>query len=72
MRIAFVHRTINDYTVETPYKRGIGGTESALCYLSVELAKRGHSVSLLTNTSTPGPLRECRVPELQDQPDSRT
>jgi glycosyltransferase involved in cell wall biosynthesis len=54
MRIAFVHRTVNDYTVETPNKRGIGGTESALCYLSLELAKLGHSVSLLTNTSTPG------------------
>ena len=61
MRIVFVHRTINDYTVETPYMRGIGGTESALCYLSVELAKRGHSVSLLTNASNPGRYRnvEC-------------
>ena len=61
MRIAFVHRTVNDYTVETPYLRGIGGTESALCYLSVELAKRGHSVSLLTSASNPGRYRnvEC-------------
>ena len=61
MRIVFVHRTINDYTVETPYVRGIGGTESGLCYLSVELAKRGHSVSLLTNASNPGRYRnvEC-------------
>lgn len=61
MRIVFVHRTINDYTVETPYLRGIGGTESALCYVSVELAKRGHTVSLLTNASNPGRYRnvEC-------------
>ena len=61
MRIVFVHRTVNDYTVETPYVRGIGGTESALCYLSIELAKRGHAVSLLTNTTTPGRYRnvEC-------------
>ena len=61
MRIVFVHRTVNDYTVETPYLRGIGGTESALCYLSVELAKRGHVVSLLTNASNPGRYRnvEC-------------
>ena len=61
MRIVFVHRTINDYTVETPYLRGIGGTESALCYLSVELAQRGHAVSLLTNASNPGRYRnvEC-------------
>ena len=61
MRIVFVHRTVNDYTVETPYMRGIGGTESALCYLSIELAKRGHAVSLLTNTTAPGRYRnvEC-------------
>ena len=61
MRIVFVHRTVNDYTVETPYLRGIGGTESALAYLSVELAKRGHLVSLLTNASAPGRYRnvEC-------------
>ena len=61
MRIVFVHRTINDYTVETPYLRGIGGTESALCYVAVELAHRGHSVSLLTNASNPGRYRnvEC-------------
>ncbi len=58
MRIVFVHRTVNDYTVETPYQRGIGGTESALCYLSVELAKRGHAVSLLTSTSVPGRYRD--------------
>ena len=61
MRIVFVHRTVNDYTVETPYQRGIGGTESALCYVSVELAKRGHTVSLLTSTTSPGRYRgvEC-------------
>jgi len=61
MRICFIHRTVNDYTVETPYQRGIGGTESALCYVSVGLAKLGHSVSLLTNTSAPGRYKnvEC-------------
>ena len=58
MRIVFVHRTVNDYTVETPNMRGIGGTESALAYLSIELAKRGHAVSLLTNTSAPGRYRD--------------
>jgi hypothetical protein len=43
--------------VETPHLRGIGGTESANAYVSVELAKLGHSVALLTNTSTPGYYR---------------
>jgi glycosyltransferase involved in cell wall biosynthesis len=57
MRICFVHRTVNDYTVETPYLRGIGGTESALAYVAVELAGLGHDVSLLTNTSAAGRFR---------------
>ena len=54
MRIVFVHRTIVDYTVETPYRHAVGGTEAGLSYLSVELAKLGHSVVLLANTSEPG------------------
>jgi glycosyltransferase involved in cell wall biosynthesis len=61
MRIAFVHRTVVDYTAETPYERGIGGTESALAYLAAELARLGHSVQMLTNVSAPGRYRgvEC-------------
>lgn len=54
MRIVFVHRTIVDYTVETPYSKGVGGTEAALSYLTVELARLGHSVTLVANSSMPG------------------
>jgi glycosyltransferase involved in cell wall biosynthesis len=54
MRIVFIHRTIVDYTVETPYEKGVGGTEAALSYLTVELARLGHSVTLVANPSTPG------------------
>lgn len=54
MRIIFVHRTVVDYTVETPYQRAVGGSEAGMAYLSVELAKLGHSVVHLANTSTPG------------------
>jgi glycosyltransferase involved in cell wall biosynthesis len=54
MRIAFYDRTPVDYTPETPFVRPLGGSESAQCYLSIELAKRGHSVALVTNTSVPG------------------
>jgi glycosyltransferase involved in cell wall biosynthesis len=57
VRIAFVHRTVVDYTVETPYRRAIGGTESALVYVATALAARGHLVSLLTNASDPGLYR---------------
>jgi Glycosyl transferases group 1 len=54
VRIVFIHRTVVDYTVETPYRQAVGGTEAGLSYLSVELAKLGHSVVLLANTSQPG------------------
>jgi glycosyltransferase involved in cell wall biosynthesis len=61
MRINLVHRTIVDYTTETPYERGVGGSDAANAYLAAELAKLGHSVVLVTNTSTPGRFRgvEC-------------
>ena len=61
MRIIFVHRTIVDYTVETPYQRAIGGTEAGVSYLSAELASLGHSVVLLASPSQPGRYRgvEC-------------
>ena len=54
MRIIFIHRTVVDYTVETPYQRAIGGTEAALAYVAVELARLGHSVVHLANSSAPG------------------
>ena len=61
MRIIFVHRTIVDYTVETPYQRAIGGTEAGVSYVSAELASLGHSVVLLASPSVPGRYRgvEC-------------
>jgi len=43
-----------DYNVDAPTHRPFGGSQSALCYLAVELAKLGHNVTLLSNTSKPG------------------
>ena len=54
MRIVFVHRTVVDYTVETPYAQAVGGTEAAISYLAVELVRLGHSVIHLANPSHPG------------------
>lgn len=54
MRIIFVHRTVVDYTVETPWQRAAGGTEAAVSYLAAELARLGHSVIHLANSSAPG------------------
>jgi glycosyltransferase involved in cell wall biosynthesis len=62
MRIVFYDRTPVDYSPETPFERALGGSESAQCYLAIELARLGHSVILVTNTSVPGRYRgvDCR------------
>jgi glycosyltransferase involved in cell wall biosynthesis len=67
MRIVFYDRTPVDYTPETPFIRPLGGSESAQCYLSIELAKRGHSVALVTNTSVPGTYRGVQCSNHRDK-----
>jgi glycosyltransferase involved in cell wall biosynthesis len=54
MRIAFIDLGDIDYHPLSTNERPLGGMQSALCYLAVALAHRGHEVSLLNNTSTPG------------------
>jgi glycosyltransferase involved in cell wall biosynthesis len=46
MRLAIIDLVRWDYTVRTPLERPLGGSQSAICYLSVELAKLGHEVFL--------------------------
>jgi glycosyltransferase involved in cell wall biosynthesis len=67
MRIVFYDRTPVDYTPETPFVRPLGGSESAQCYLAIELARRGHSVALITNTSAPGNYRGVDCSNHHDQ-----
>ncbi len=57
MKIAFVDLIEWDYNVETPYQRPLGGSQSALCYLSAMLAADGHSVALINGVSKPGTFR---------------
>ncbi|HEY9601658.1 MAG TPA: glycosyltransferase family 4 protein [Allocoleopsis sp.] len=57
MRIAFTDLTSWDYKVESAYKMALGGSESAFCYLAEALAKQGHEVFFLNNTSVPGMSR---------------
>src|SRR5258706_1495788 len=57
MRIVCYDRTPVDYTPQTPFERALGGSESAQCYLAIELARIGHSVALVTNSSAPGRYR---------------
>lgn len=46
MKIGFVNFTPMIYDVSTPLNQPLGGSESAMCYLAVSLAKRGHQVIL--------------------------
>lgn len=46
MRIAFVDYTPWNYTPDTAYTTPLGGSQSAICYLSEQLALQGHDVRL--------------------------
>ena len=47
MHIVFVDSmNLPAYDCETPYTRGIGGTQSAICYYAEALAKEGHQVTV--------------------------
>ena len=56
MKIAIVDVLGLPYDGTTVYKRGLGGSESAVCYLSEELVKLGVSVTV---------FNECAVDECQ-------
>lgn len=69
MRLLFVDRSQLDYHVETPRYQPLGGTESAICYLCIELAALGHEVYLLNNGSTPGVFSGVHCERLGDHDD---
>lgn len=49
---------VPEYDCETPYSKGLGGTQSAICYYAEALAKT-HQVSIaLLNATTPKKVRE--------------
>jgi glycosyltransferase involved in cell wall biosynthesis len=48
MKIGFINHAPLIYDVATPYEKPLGGSESAMCYLSAALAKRGNEVTLFT------------------------
>lgn len=51
MHIAFIDLAKWDYTVNTPYLRPLGGSQSAMCYLAERLAERQHDVRLFNSTT---------------------
>lgn len=72
MRLCFIDFANWDYDVSTPLTRPLGGSQSAMCYLAVELAKLGHEVTVVTATAKPARVvsgARCCGP--QDPPDSQ-
>ena len=59
-KIAFIDPARGDYTPDTPRRQPLGGSQSALCYLTEELAAAGLSVTLVNGTRTPGLVRGVR------------
>lgn len=56
MKILFVNLSGLVFTVATPDTAPLGGTESAMCYLARELAKRGHGVFIVGKQPDNSPL----------------
>lgn len=48
MKLLFVNLSSLKFDVATPEREPLGGTESCLCYLTRQLAKNGHDVTLIT------------------------
>jgi glycosyltransferase involved in cell wall biosynthesis len=49
MRIGFITFTGFVFDTNTPFNKPLGGSESGMCYLSIELSKLGHEVILFSN-----------------------
>ena len=65
MRIAFIDLSaLPPYTLDTPYEKGLGGTQSSMCYYAEELAKRDHDVHLfLIRVDEPHVSRGVKIAE---------
>ncbi|MFQ3679019.1 MAG: hypothetical protein SNJ60_00705, partial [Pseudanabaenaceae cyanobacterium] len=54
MRVAFVDRIGWDYRPDTVDREPLGGSQSAVCYLTAALAQRGVTVALVNHTQQEG------------------
>jgi glycosyltransferase involved in cell wall biosynthesis len=57
MKVVFLDNIDIDYTIDTPYRAPLGGSQSALCYLAEAMAAQGHDVFVVNHTTTPGSVR---------------
>ncbi|MDR3449883.1 MAG: glycosyltransferase family 4 protein [Alphaproteobacteria bacterium] len=49
LKLCFVNLSALTFTVATPDHAPLGGSESSLCYLARQLARRGHNIALAAN-----------------------
>lgn len=47
-----------DYTIDTPYNRALGGTQSAICYFAEEMTKIGHKIFLFNGVKNAQKIRD--------------
>jgi len=66
MRIAFLDPSGWDYTVDTPLERPFGGSQSAMCYLAIELPRLGHSVAIYNGIEVPTTIRGVEIRKLRE------
>ena len=65
MRILFIDPSRLQYTVDTPYERPLGGSQSSLCYLAVELAQLGHSITIVNAVTAEAESRGVKLQNLE-------
>jgi len=65
MRILFIDPSRWQYTVDAPYERPLGGSQSALCYLAAELAQLGHAGTLINGVTAESESRGVRQRNLE-------
>jgi len=68
VHLAFVDFVPWDYTIDTVYEKPLGGSQSALCYLATDLARRGQPVTTLTGITTPRDVNGVRCLRYEEIP----
>ncbi len=68
LSLAFIDPVDWVYDPDTPYRQPLGGSQSALCYLTAALVERGHRVILLKRRQTAAVIRGVLCCDLDDPP----
>lgn len=66
MHIAFIDCSNLSYGLDAPFRQPLGGANSAICYLAVELAGLGHTITVYNGTSAPTESCGVQLRNLRD------